>query len=429
MRLSRFPTGLGSIPPIVVPLFIGPVSDMCRNKWGRRRPFIIVGSVLTTVSVFLLWHAVEYRNPFRTSKETITSLSPVPRSHLFSSASPSSLRRGDNDDNASPSLLPSELSNDYLSAQFVYFLLAVFAIRTFENVAASAFCGLVPDTVHPSQRGVVSGYLAAMATLGTLCGIVTSGFFIVSHSFAVYLSLSVCYLVSMLLTVTGTQETSFQRKNLPSFSFYQNLKSLFVSPYEHPNYWWVWLTRFVVMMGFNGMQPFWLYFLRDDVKVNSPEKTMAKLTVIILISSSVGGYLGGYFSDKCGRKFFIYVTTGIMAVVSVALPLAAPFLLLVTGLGVLFGIAFGTYLSAEWALCTDVLPDIINHAAKDMAVWHIALSLPQSLAAPVVGFVLALPGQDESNHYKPLGYLLLFSFSGFFFVMASFCVSRVKNVK
>lgn len=174
---------MGSIPPIVVPLFIGPVSDLCRNKWGRRRPFIIVGSVLTTVSVFLLWHAVEYRNPFRTSKETITSLSPVPRSHLFSSASPSSLRRGDNDDNASPSLLPSELSNDYLSAQFVYFLLAVFAIRTFENVAASAFCGLVPDTVHPSQRGVVSGYLAAMATLGTLCGIVTSGFFIVSHSF------------------------------------------------------------------------------------------------------------------------------------------------------------------------------------------------------------------------------------------------------
>jgi Na+/melibiose symporter-like transporter len=212
---------------------------MCRNKWGRRRPFIIVGSVLTTVSVFLLWHAVEYRNPFRTSKETITSLSPVPRSHLFSSASPSSLRRGDNDDNASPSLLPSELSNDYLSAQFVYFLLAVFAIRTFENVAASAFCGLVPDTVHPSQRGVVSGYLAAMATLGTLCGIVTSGFFIVSHSFAVYLSLSVCYLVSMLLTVTGTQETSFQRKNLPSFSFYQNLKSYAHSeshcPY-HPKY-------------------------------------------------------------------------------------------------------------------------------------------------------------------------------------------------
>jgi hypothetical protein len=87
-----------------------------------------------------------------------------------------------------------------------------------------------------------------------------------------------------------------------------------------------WWDRCLVMMGFNGMQPFWLYFLQDAVKfefdssfsreqyfvllvlkwpsfsnffrVTKPEEMMAKLTVIILISSSLSGYLAGYYSDK-----------------------------------------------------------------------------------------------------------------------------------
>jgi hypothetical protein len=77
-------------------------------------------------------------------------------------------------------------SNDYMSTQFIYFLLAFFTIRSFENVAAAAFCGtkkkqmiltmktlhknstklliskcffegLMPDLINPTQRGLASG--------------------------------------------------------------------------------------------------------------------------------------------------------------------------------------------------------------------------------------------------------------------------------
>eukprot|EP00304_Pavlova_gyrans_P011798 CAMPEP_0206039370 /NCGR_PEP_ID=MMETSP1466-20131121/4713_1 /ASSEMBLY_ACC=CAM_ASM_001126 /TAXON_ID=44452 /ORGANISM="Pavlova gyrans, Strain CCMP608" /LENGTH=80 /DNA_ID=CAMNT_0053414005 /DNA_START=29 /DNA_END=268 /DNA_ORIENTATION=- len=52
-----------------------------------------------------------------------------------------------------------------------------------------------------------------------------------------------------------------------------------------------------------------------------------------------------------------------------------------------FGLGFGCYLAVDFAMVLDVLPDA-SDAAKDMAVWSIALTLPQMLATPVGGFLL-----------------------------------------
>ena len=43
-----------------------------------------------------------------------------------------------------------------------------------------------------------------------------------------------------------------------------------------------------------------------------------------------------------------------------------------------FGVGYGTFLAVDYAMVLDVLPSAAT-AAKDMAVWHAALVLPQLL--------------------------------------------------
>ena len=44
-----------------------------------------------------------------------------------------------------------------------------------------------------------------------------------------------------------------------------------------------------------------------------------------------------------------------------------------------FGLGYGAFLAADFALVIDVLPSK-EDTAKDMAVWHASLVLPQMLA-------------------------------------------------
>lgn len=53
------------------------------------------------------------------------------------------------------------------------------------------------------------------------------------------------------------------------------------------------------------------------------------------------------------------------------------------------GIGFGAFQSVDFALVMDVLPEE-QEKAKDIAVWHQALVLPQALATPIGGLVLDL---------------------------------------
>lgn len=75
----------------------------------------------------------------------------------------------------------------------------------------------------------------------------------------------------------------------------------------------------------------------------------------------------------------------------------------------------------------DVLPDM-DDAAKDVAVWSTALTLPQMLATPVGGFLLdsfqALGRRSDPESI--LGFQVIFLLAGAYL---SLSVALVRNVK
>jgi MFS family permease len=210
------------------------------------------------------------------------------------------------------------------------------------------------------------------------------------------------------------------------------LKHFWVDPRKHPDFAWVWITRALVTMGMWTVQPFLLYYLRDVIRVANPEETVGKMLGMVLIGATFTGLLGGYLSDRIGRKRVVYFANGMIAVIAVGF-LFAHSLTAVYLLGILYGLGYGAYYSVDWALGCDVLPNK-EDTAKDMGVWHIAMVLPQSIAPSIAGLLLANIGlvtkdaEGKILHYGMSGYVAIFVLAAGFLLLGAVLLRNVKGV-
>jgi len=152
------------------------------------------------------------------------------------------------------------------------------------------------------------------------------------------------------------------------------------------------------------------------------------VVLMIMVGATVSSIVAGALSDRWGRKRLIYLSGGLMVVPGALLIVSNNFTL-ATLLGIAFGLGFGAFASADWALATDVLPSADDYA-KDMGIWHIATVLPQVVAVPVAGPIL-----DVFNRlgpvwgYPSLGYTVIFSMSMVYAMVGTALVSRIKGAK
>ncbi|MCC7229470.1 MAG: MFS transporter [Fimbriimonadaceae bacterium] len=191
------------------------------------------------------------------------------------------------------------------------------------------------------------------------------------------------------------------------------------------------------MLGFYAIQPYINYYLIDQIGIAAKDvdRVAPVLLAAILVSASVSGVLGGNLSDRIGRKKVVYYANAMIAVMTIAFIFCQTTnqVLLV---GIIFGLGFGAYTSVDWALGTEVLPSKDN-AAKEMAVWHIAMTLPQTLGAPMAGFVLASYGKtievvpgvaDPVIHYRDAGYATIFIICAVCFGLGAMLLRNVRGV-
>ena len=92
-------------------------------------------------------------------------------------------------------------------------------------------------------------------------------------------------------------------------------------------------------------------------------------------------------------------------------------------LGAAYGIGYGLYYAVDWALACDTLPDRAS-SAKDMGLFHIALTLPQFVVPFFAG-----PALDHFNAVSPnLGYRVVFASAIVLLAIGTVFVSRIRSV-
>lgn len=391
-------TGVSAIIALVVPLIAGALSDRCAHPWGRRRPFMAAGMGINLAGLILM--AVAF-----------ASATPIPANTAGGT-----------------------LGTLFASPSFVMFLLAYMVVQFGNNVTSAAYSGIIPDLVPADQRGTASGYMALMSQLGTLFGAIGSGLLLSHAPEGVKFALLGVALAGVgAWTLFGIRENRLPEKP-PPIRWGPYLRSLWIDPKQHPDFAWVWITRALVMLGFYSVLPFVNYYLTDVIGSKNPGGDASVVLGIILIASTVSAIQGGKLSDRVGRKKVVYWANALIAVMALGF-IVCHSLVQVMLVGVIFGLGFGAYTSVDWALGTDVLPSK-DDAAKEMAVWHIAMTLPQSIAAPVAGILISGFGKtvetvkgEEVAHYTLAGYSSVFILCSVSFALGAYLLKNVRGVK
>ncbi len=377
-----FILGVGAFPAVIIPLIVGPLSDRCRYKWGRRSPYMLGGTVVNLFGLWLIWYA------------------------------------------------------GYRLNLWLYFL-GYLVVQVGNNIATAAYSGIIPDIVPEAQKGEASGWMAMMSQLGTIAGAGVSGILMrYGDPGACFLFIGFSMAFFLWITLAGTKEKPLSEPPL-LIPFRDIIRSLWIDPRKHPDFAWVWITRAFVVMGLWTIQEYLQYYLTDIVHVSDKNKEIvaAELLICILLCASVTGFLGGMISDRIGRKKVVYASNILIAALAISLPFVHT-LSLVFALGSLLGMGYGAYYSVDWALVCDVLPSPEDNA-KDMAVWHIALVLPQSVAMPIAGWLLGSFGGRSAMsrngeiimHYSQTGYEALFALTALYLILGALFLKNVKGVR
>jgi len=210
----------------------------------------------------------------------------------------------------------------------------------------------------------------------------------------------------------------------------------FFSAFRDNDFFWTFTTRFFVQLGIFTILPWIGLYFHDVVRSRDFGTAAAFWSLAVLGGAVPTSIVGGLISDRMGRrKIFVYLSSGVMALVASVLLFglieSLPVLYLV---GIVFGLGYGCYFAVDWALACDVLPDSKNAAGRDMALWHIAFTLPAVLGASLTAGPLHYLNQPGHLFFGVasggnLGFRLVFATAAIWFVLGTVMVSRIRGVR
>jgi MFS family permease len=383
--------GFGSLMAVVWQPIVGAYSDRTRTRFGRRHPFIVVGTLGDVV--FLIGIA---------------------------------------------------LSGSYWLVVVFYFLL-----QTSSNTAQGPYQGLLPDVVPYEQRGNASGYYGASNVLGILLGSVGAGY-ILAHAgrTAALLSICVVLLATMLPTVLLVPDRA-EPSQAQFQSAWEALRTIFTRPFRHRGFLWLVTSRLLILMGLGGIQSF-VYFYFSDVFFNHDAKatTTATYTLlgIVIITAFAVSLPAARLSDRVGRRPLILIgallaAAGMLALVfshyellpqallhPIASALSVPVLAAqATLVGILIGIGYGLFFSVDWAFIQDVIPP--GEAGLYMGFSNIATAGAGIIARFIGGFLLDPFNAGPRLLGLPGGYPVIFAVFFVWLLLGGLLILKVPEIR
>jgi Na+/melibiose symporter-like transporter len=306
----------------------------------------------------------------------------------------------------------------------LWYTLAFLNLQFWWNWVAGAYAGLVPDVEPPQHRGTASGWLNVMSVLGTIAG---NGLLAVLYApgrlgatVVVFVLLTCC---GLWLTLSAAREPD-SRTTAPPFAWRRFMATLFVSPSEHPAFYWVLVSRLLANMGVWSIFTFLLFYLGEVVGAEQPAQLLTLLLGAGALLSVPASLYGIHLARRLGNVAVARASSWIMAAAALGYVLIAlrPAVGWVAPVVLVFAAAYGAYQAVDWALALQVLPDLEN-AGKDMGVWHISMVLPQVIGPAATGWLISGLKQAYSAQ---LAYTTAFALAAAWFVLAAWLVGRVR---
>ncbi len=319
----------GACALITYPL-TGALSDRTTGKFGRRRPWILIGTLVFAISLIVLG-----------------------------------------------------LQTTMVGVGISWSL----AIVGFCMVTA-AITATISDQVPVEQRGFVSGWVSAPQAIGTVLGIILVLTLGLSLIFG-YVVMAIALVLLVLPFLLLVKDEVLPRVLRPKFSLGILIKGFWINPVKYPDFGWTLLGRILVNLGNALGTTLLLYFIMFGLnRPETAEDDLLTLTVVYLVFFIIAALGFGKLSDRIGqRKPFVYAAAYLQALAALLLAFIPDFSIAMIG-AALLGLGYGCFMAVDQALATQVLPD--SHTrGKDLGIMNIATAVPQAVAPLLGAFIVA----------------------------------------
>jgi Na+/melibiose symporter-like transporter len=362
--------GILTLCGLLLAMFVQPIagaiSDRSSFKWGRRRPYIFFGII---ISILLL--------------------------------------------------MGIPLAGSFAAIFVVYCLLQVAA-----NTAQGPYQAFIPELVPKSKRGMASGFRSLFELAGGVIFVLIAGKYYTEKNgieglWLVIGTLGFVLLVTMLTTVLFVHESPAPTTKQQPSKLATITQIINKDIWKNHSFIWFLVSRLLFYMGFTTIQQFALYYLRDVVGVADPSAATSHFIVIAAVGMLVVVWPAGYFSDKVGRKLLTAVS-GLLGAAGIAvIALSHEYNMILYAAGII-GVAKGIFDSTNWALATDFAPK--NEEARFLGIANMATA-GGAVLARVIG-----PAIDYFNGRSALsGYNFMLIMCIVYFVAGAAFIIGVKK--
>ena len=317
---------------ILIQPTMGSISDYAVTRWGRRKPFIVFGSLLDVV--FLVGIA----------------------------------------------------TSNTLLALGTFVLLLTFST----NIARGPFQGYVPDLVAEPQVAMASALVGLMQILGNVLGLVLANVAAILGNLELAL-----FAVAIVELVTMTSVVLRVGKGLPPKPrhgrswFSIAAETWGTDILRERSYVWLLASRLFFLTAGGILFAYVTPYLNRVFGMTEEEagKTNLVLVAVIVAANMVTIVPASRLSDRVGRKAVIYGACAFGALGAFIAAVAPTVPIAIVG-GMFFGAANGTFLSVDWALMTDIIPRA--SAGRYMGMSNVATGSAPLFAAAIGGLTLDL---------------------------------------
>lgn len=291
------------------------------------------------------------------------------------------------------------------------------------NAALAAMAATLPDQVPVNRRGIVSGVVGMIMPFAIL-----SGSLIADQLSSDMIRFAVPGLVAVVLGAWfcfRLKDRVLEEKPTDKLSFKELASSFVFNPRKHPDFGWVFLTKFLIMFGYAGIATYLPYYLMDRFSLDEKGVTgfVVLYNLISVAAMVISSPLGGWLSDKFQMRRPFVTFAGVIMALGLILLSIAPSTSIILVAAAIIGFGTGAFFSVDQALAMDTLPNPENNA-KDLGVLNIANALPQSLAPAIAPVIIAMGNATALG-----GYVTWYLFGACIALTGAILVMRIKGVR
>jgi len=314
-----------------------------------------------------------------------------------------------------------------LAPSFISVVFAVFAIQVSLNIAGGPYQALIPDKVPRSRQGGASAVMAFYRLAGNAVGLLAAKRLVVQPDPAVpaatvthglvmlAIVLSVILLAALAVTLVGVRDEPAPKAD-------EVASRPAVDWPERVSFVWLVISRSLVSMGLYLILPFFAFFLRFALHVQSYLQ-MSLGVLLAMVGFSIIGTVPAYLlADRVSKKAVMFGAMFVLAAGAAVLSQLSN-THYVIAVAVALGIGWGAYYAVDWALACNLLP--AGRAGALMAIWNIGASGPQVLSPAIGGVLVDRIGAAAND--PGAGYRLVFELLAVYVVLGAVALGFVRE--